>query len=86
MKLFYAVALSFVAVSLSADPLASLPEFGPHHRVVATASGGYVAVANGMHYLDGAEWKESDPTIDVQPGGAAALRLPYSAFVLSTRS
>jgi hypothetical protein len=80
MKLFYPAAVGFTAVSLSASPLASLPEFGPHHRVVTTASGGYVVVANGMHYLDGAEWKESDPTIDLQPGGAAALRLPYKAL------
>jgi alpha-tubulin suppressor-like RCC1 family protein len=80
MKLFYAAAVGFIAVSLSANPLEHLPEFGPHHRVVTTASGGYVALANGMHYLDGAEWKDSDPTIDLQPGGAAALRLPYSAL------
>jgi hypothetical protein len=30
-----------------------------------------------MHYLDGGEWVESDPTIDLRPNGASALRLPH---------
>src|SRR5207249_3539460 len=71
------LAAASVGLSAPANPLpVDLPEIGPHHRLVHTASGGYVAVAGGMHYLDQGEWKLSDPTIGLQPGGAAALRLP----------
>lgn len=54
-----------------------LPEIGPHHRVVRTDSGSYIALENGMNYVENGDWKASDPTIDLQPGGAVALRLPH---------
>jgi hypothetical protein len=77
--LFVAI-VAMLALSLfaaGADFLTALPERGPHHHVVSTSAGAYVAVANGMHYFDGSEWKESDPTIDVQQNGVVALRLPH---------
>ncbi len=83
MKLFYGVAASALAISFCARvcsdgaPL-DLPTRGPHHRVEPTATGGYVVtMANGLHYADRGESKESDPTIEIQPGGAAALRLAH---------
>lgn len=80
MKLFCGAGISILAFSLSSPSQASLSQLplrGPHHRVVSTESGGYVAVANGMHYFDAGQWKESDATIDLHPDGATALRLPH---------
>src|SRR6266566_2750351 len=68
--------LCFAASARGQSLPADLPERGPHHRVVRTDSGGYVAVASGMHYFEDGQWKPSDAAIDLQPGGAAALHLP----------
>jgi len=77
--------ISMVAVpplsAASVELLTALPERGPHHHVVSTSAGAYVAVANGMHYLKDGEWKESDPSIDLQPNGAVALRLPHKLLL-----
>jgi len=78
MKLFYGAGISLLTIyaSVRAEPL-QLPERGPHHKVVSSGSGAYVAVANGMHYVEAGAWLESDPTIDPHPNGASALRLPH---------
>src|SRR5712691_10411651 len=71
------IAGAFPSATLFAQQeLAGLPPIGPHHRVVETGSGSYVAMENGKHYFENGEWKSSDPTIDLQPNGATALRLP----------
>lgn len=60
--------------------LSELPERGPHHRVMLTESGGYVTLANGMHYFDAGEWKESTRrlkfTPTVPPPCAGRMDLP----------
>src|SRR5881296_3750979 len=72
---FLVSGLSFSAsgVELQID----LPQRGPHHGIVSTGTGAYVVVANGMHYLEAGEWKDSDPSIDLELNGAVALRLPH---------
>jgi len=78
MKLFYGAGISLLAIyaSVRAEPL-QLPARGPHHKVASSGSSAIVAVANGMHHLEGGEWIESDPAIDLHPNGASALRLPH---------
>src|SRR5438552_8280151 len=56
------LAAASAGLSARAEPIpADLPEIGPHHQVIRTGARAYVAVANGMHYLDGGELKRSDP-------------------------
>jgi hypothetical protein len=68
---------AFSCATLFAQPdLGGLPPIGPHHRVVNTGAGSYIALETGKHYFEFGEWKESDPTISLQANGATALRLP----------
>jgi uncharacterized delta-60 repeat protein len=67
-------------------------ERGTHYRVIETSrseikngkrrdtKGLYTELANGMHYFEDGEWKESEESIELRPDGAAATQGFYKAF------
>jgi hypothetical protein len=70
--------------------ISSILERGPHHRVVEftrtlidtngipyTHLGRYTEIGNGLHYLSGGEWIESEEIVEPHPLGAVAQRGLY---------
>src|SRR5437870_13174694 len=66
---------------------------GPNHRrvesliTVKDADGNsvqkpshYIEIANGLHYFEDSEWKESQEKIEPHPRGAAALKGAYKVI------
>ena len=76
------------------EAVATVTERGPHHRVEQwveriigedgasdDVTHSYTVLGNGMHYLDGGEWKETVPEFVPVNGGWLAARGPHQVLV-----